>query len=368
LVKNAQADKPERRGVDAGWLSRERALVVVLAVATALAFYVCYRLARPFLPALAWALALAVIAYPAHEWIARRVKSANLSAVLAVTIVAAILIAPAVFVAQRLAREAAAGAQTIRAGIEDGSWRARIEGDARLAPVVAWVEGQIDLKGELQRLASDITARVSSFVTGSIRALAELLVTLFALFFFFRDRRVITAALRSLVPLSEAETDEVFARVSDTIHATVYGTVVVSIMQGVLGGLMFWVLGLPAPLLWGVVMALLAVIPVLGTFLVWIPAALYLALTGSWGKALILAAWGGLVVSLIDNLLYPALVGKRLRLHTLPVFIAIIGGLILFGAAGLILGPVALALTVALVDVWRRRTAGGRAAEAGVKG
>ena len=367
-MNKARADKPGQKGTDAGWLSRERALVVVLVVATALAFYVCYKLARPFLPALAWALALAVVAHPAHEWVARRVKSANLAAGLAVVVVALLLIAPAVFVARQLAREAVEGAQTIQAGIEGGEWRSHVEGDARLAPVLTWVEGQIDLKGEIERLASGITARVSSFVAGSIRALAELLVTLFALFFFFRDRREITAALRSLVPLSDAETDEVFARVGDTIHATVYGTVLVSIVQGVLGGLMFWVLGLPAPLLWGVVMALLAIVPVLGAFVVWLPAAIYLALAGSWGKALILVAWGTLVVSLIDNLLYPALVGKRLRLHTLPVFIAIVGGIMLFGAAGLILGPVALAVTVALVDVWRRRTAGGRAAEAGVEG
>lgn len=360
-------DGPSRE-TGGGWLSRERILVVALAVATALAFYVCYRLARPFLPALAWALALAVVVHPVHEWGARRIKSANLAAGLTVAVVAVVLIAPAVFVGRRLAREAVTGAQTIRAEIEGGGWRARIERDARLAPVLAWAEGQIDFKGETEQLASNITARVSSIVTGSIRALAELFITLFALFFFFRDRRAITGALRSLVPLSDAETDEVFARVGDTIHATVYGTVVVSIVQGVLGGLMFWMLGLPSPLLWGVVMALLAIVPVLGTFMVWVPAAIYLALAGSWGKALIMVAWGGLVVSLIDNLLYPALVGKRLRLHTLPVFIAIIGGIMLFGAAGLILGPVALALTVALVDVWRRRTAGGRAAEAGVEG
>jgi predicted PurR-regulated permease PerM len=126
---------------------------------------------------------------------------------------------------------------------------------------------------------------------------------------------------------------------------------------------MFWVLGLPAAVLWGAVMAVLAIIPVLGAFIVWVPAALFLVLEGSWGKALILAGWGGLVVSLIDNLLYPVLVGKRLRLHTLPVFIVIVGGLTLFGSAGIVLGPVTLAITVALVEIWRRRTAGGRPAE-----
>jgi predicted PurR-regulated permease PerM len=130
---------------------------------------------------------------------------------------------------------------------------------------------------------------------------------------------------------------------------------------------MFWWLGLPTPLVWGMVMALLAVVPILGAFVVWIPAAVFLALEGHWAKALILTGWGGIVIALIDNLLYPVLVGERLRLHTLLVFIAILGGLTLFGASGLILGPVVLAVTLALVDVWRWRTAGGRSVESGVQ-
>jgi predicted PurR-regulated permease PerM len=98
-----------------------------------------------------------------------------------------------------------------------------------------------------------------------------------------------------------------------------------------------------------------------------VPAAVFLALEGSWGKAVILSLWGGVVISLVDNILYPMLVGKRMRLHTVPVFIAIVGGLILFGASGLILGPVVLAVTIALVEVWRRRTRFGQSAEAAVK-
>jgi predicted PurR-regulated permease PerM len=102
-------------------------------------------------------------------------------------------------------------------------------------------------------------------------------------------------------------------------------------------------------------MALLAVVPVLGAFLVWMPAALFLAVEGSWGKALILTLWGMLVVGSIDNLLRPILVGKRLRLHTVLAFISVVGGLVLFGSAGLILGPVTLTVTTVLLDVWRQR-------------
>ena len=151
--------------------------------------------------------------------------------------------------------------------------------------------------------------------------------------------------------------DRLFDRVEDTIYATIYGTLAVSAAQGLLGGLMFWWLGLSAPLLWGVVMALLAVVPVLGAFVIWIPAALFLALEGSWGKALILSLWGLLVVGTIDNLLRPILVGKRLKLHTVLAFISMVGGLILFGPAGLVLGPVVLTITAELLETWRSRTA-----------
>lgn len=133
------------------------------------------------------------------------------------------LISPTVFVARRLGREAVAGAQTIKTEINEGRWRSRLMSNERLAPLVTWIEGQAEFREQIQQATSSISAYISSFVAGSIRALTELFITLFALFFFFRDRRVILGALRSLVPLSNAETD--------------------------LGGLVFWRLGLPAPLL-----------------------------------------------------------------------------------------------------------------------
>jgi predicted PurR-regulated permease PerM len=361
LSGKARSPEPE-----SGWLSRERVLALVLLVATALAVYVCYQLTRPFLPALAWALALAVVAHPLHTWLERRLRRANLAAGVAVVLVAVAIIGPTVLLTQRLGREVAWGVGWVQSEYRSGHWRAALERHPRLATVLSWWGEDIDLDGAAERLASTLSASLSSMLTGSVWAIAELLITLFALFYFFRDRRPALRALRSLVPLSEAETEEVFRRVTDTIYATVYGTLVVALVQGLLGGLMFWVLGLPAALLWGAAMALLAMVPVLGAFVVWAPAALFLALTGSWAKAVLLTVWGVGVVSLIDNLLYPILVGRRLRLHTLAVFIVIVGGVLLFGSAGVILGPVALAVTLALVDIWRRRTAGGRAAETGV--
>jgi predicted PurR-regulated permease PerM len=116
---------------------------------------------------------------------------------------------------------------------------------------------------------------------------------------------------------------------------------------------MFWWLGISLPLLWGVVMAVLSIVPVLGAFVVWIPVVLLLAIEGKWGSALILALWGVLVVGTMDNLLRPFLVGNRLKVHTVPVFISVVGGLIVFGTAGLILGPVTLTMTMALLEIWK---------------
>jgi len=195
------------------------------------------------------------------------------------------------------------------------------------------------------------------FVRGSLLQAAEALITFYLLFYFLRDGAAAVTLIKAWLPLAPHDADHLLRRVVDTFHATVYGTLAVATVQGTLGGLMFWALGLPAPLLWGLVMGLLSIVPVLGAFVVWIPAALLLLLDGSWLPALILTAWGGIVVGGIDNVLRPTFVGNRLRLHTIPAFISIIGGLILFGAPGFILGPMAATMTVLLVEFWTRRAA-----------
>ncbi len=348
-----------------GWWTRDHALVLVLVVATALLIYLCWQIARPFVGAIAWALALAIVARPIHRWISDHMpKRQGLAAGLSVAVIAVIIVAPAAFVGSHLIQQATASAKVVQESVKDGKWREQLaQRSPKLHSLVNSIEQNGSVSSQVQGMIGDIGSRLSQAVTSSAWAVIELLITLFILFFLFRDRHESRAALRSLVPLSERETDEVIKRIADTVHATIYGTIAVALIQGGLGGLMFWWLGLPAPILWGAIMALLAVIPVLGAFVVWVPAAIFLAMNGQMGKALILTAWGTVVIGLIDNLLYPVLVGNRLRMHTVPVFISIVGGLMFFGAAGLVLGPVILALTLAALEIWRRRTAYGQAAE-----
>ena len=352
------------RGTD-DWLTRERLLVLVLAGVTVIVAWLCWQLIKPFVPPITWALVLAVLAHPLHERIAGRVKWPSLAASLAVVVVTLTIALPAAFVVRQVGVEAVASADTARKLADPERWKLAIERFPRLAPVREWVEREVNVDKQVE----DATTKVAKGVGGMLQRVVDMamatLITLFLLFYFLRDKQRILRALASFVPLAPQESEHVRKDVRDAISALVFGTLSVALVQGTLGGLMFWWLGLPAPILWGAIMAILAILPLFGAALIWVPAALFLAIDGQWDKALLLAAWGTIVVGLIDNLLYPLVVKNKMRMHTVPVFIAVLGGLLAFGATGVVLGPMILAVAIALLDIWRRRMALG-AIEEGV--
>jgi predicted PurR-regulated permease PerM len=352
-LKTRKTDAPNSND----WGSRSHVHTLLLMAVTVAGIYICYRLAAPFLPALTWALALAVLFAPLYRRLVSKVKYPNLAATICVLVAALIVVVPAMFVAERIIDEATRGAETIKPMVASGEWRRAFDAHPLIAPAGQWIERQLDLPEMVNNATTWLTGTAAAFVHGSVLQLIVVVLTFYLLFYFLRDRRDILESLRSLSPLSEADMNRVFDGVSDTVHATVYGTLAVAVVQGTLGGLMFWWLDLPAPMLWGIVMALLAVVPVLGAFIIWIPAAIFLFLQGSEGKALLLTLWGAIVVGGIDNLLYPMLVGSRLKIHTVLAFVSLVGGLIVFGASGLILGPVIFTVTRLLLETWSDQNA-----------
>jgi predicted PurR-regulated permease PerM len=327
-------------------------LIGLIAV-TLLGLFLSYLMTAPFLSALTSAVALAVVVMPFHRRVERRFKQPGIASGVTITLVAGLLIGPVLFVAERILSEASSAASLISASVRSGTWRSLISDHPNLGPAAAWIEQQVNLPRTAENAISWLTNIATSLVQGSGAQLVGILITFYFLFYFLRDRRLALAALAMLTPLSKTDMLALTARVADSIRATVFGTLAVSLIQGLLGGLMFWWLDLPTPLLWGIIMGLLAIIPVLGAFIIWIPAAIFLWLTGHPGNALILILWGTIVVGGIDNLIYPMLVGNRLKMHTVPTFISLVGGLIVFGAAGLILGPVILTVTMFLIEYWR---------------
>ncbi len=333
---------------------------LALAVASLAGIVLCVLIAWPFLGAITWALTLAILFTPLHMRVEKVVRHPNIAALLSTAIVVVVVIVPAAFVAERLIMEAASGIQSLQARVENGELQALLDSHPALAPFGSWIDRQFDLPSMMSAIATWLSNLGAIFLKGSLLQVVEMFVTFYLLFYFLRDRLAAKTMIKAWLPLAKPETEELLRRVAETVHATVYGTLAVAAVQGTLGGLMFWVLGLPTPLLWGLVMGLLSLVPVLGAFIVWIPAALLLILDGSWVRALILSAWGGIVVGGIDNILRPMFVGNRLRLHTIPAFISIIGGLVLFGAPGFILGPLTATMTMLLVELWMRHEASSR--------
>lgn len=261
------AEQKTQEGIEIGIsasLWRGRVENLLLFAITIGGIILCFRLALPFLPALVWALALAVLFFPMHHVIESKVKRKNLATMISVLLIVVVVVAPSLFLAERLIGEAQKGAAVIKNAVDSGSWRQVIAARPRLAPIASWVEKEVDIKGSVGDFTLWLANSSGAFLRGSLTQAAGVLLTFYMLFYFLRDRHEGIKTLRQLLPLTDSETTRLFVRISDTIHATVYGTLAVAVVQGTLGGLMFWWLGLPAAILWGVVMAVLAMVPVLG--------------------------------------------------------------------------------------------------------
>lgn len=328
---------------------------VLLAAGIFLGLVLCYFIALPFLPALVWSFTLAVMFVPLDAKIRKRWGSPGLSAGATTAIVAIIVVVPAILVIGSLLNETVKSAPLITAMANSATWTRVTADHPWLAPAVNWLNARLNIQELIQAATAWLAGWSGSFVKGSVTGLVSLLLTFYFLFYLLRDRSNTVAAAANMVPLSASEFSLLGERIVNTIFASVYGTATVATLQGGLGGLMFWWLDLPAPLFWGVVMGLLAVVPFLGAFVIWGPTALVLALSGDFLAAIQLAVWGVVVVGLVDNVLYPILVGKRLMLHTVPSFIAVAGGLVLFGPHGIVLGPVIVAGSQTLLEIWRKR-------------
>lgn len=329
---------------------------IALASLTVVLLALCGWLAMPFLSVLAWAVALAIVAWPLHVWMRTRVAPAGLAAAATMTIVLIAIIVPGLFVAYQLAHEVGRAGERLGADTVNVTLRSRIAEVPALQGVAAWMDRvNLDLDEELKKLIRSFVAQPASLLQGSVVAIIYFVLTLFVLYHFLKDSAALRQRVRRLLPMTREECDRVFSSAADSVRANVYATVITSLIDGATGALLFWAIGLPSPALWGVVIFVASVLPILGTFIVWVPATIYLLIVNQWLGAVAMITWGVGTAILIDSLLYVRLAGNRMRLHQVPVLLAFLGGLALFGPSGMILGPAILAVTVAVLDVWHCR-------------
>lgn len=333
--------------------------IVTLGVVLIIALYVCWLMVQPFANVILWATVLAVVFYPMHKRIRSRFKSPTGAAAASTLLVVVLILLPVTFITIAVVRELSGAADSLQEGVQQFSgpsipgvqWVVdRLRGYVDIDPVAA----QKFVASRMQVWGAALAGSTIVVVGGAVGAIVQTALVVFTLFYMFRDGERIRYALYDMLPLQRVQMHDITVRTREVIAATIYGVLVISAIQGTLGTFIFWLLGLPSPLLWGVVMFFLSMIPMAGAFLVWAPAALFLAFTGAYVKAGLLVVWGVLVIGSIDNFLSPRLVGKRASLHELLIFFAVLGGLEVFGILGLVLGPVVVALTLALIEMVRQ--------------
>jgi predicted PurR-regulated permease PerM len=347
--------------------TKKRAGLIFLLCLTVAALSFCYVLIAPFLRPILLSAVLAILFYPLHSRIVRRIRNRNLSALLSTCLVVLLIVLSAVFLGRALATGLRDVYQSL-SNSSDGSERLSLYLVHLFERAVDLVSSYLpisnsDLRTAIANQAQKAVAVLLGMTAGALGSftalLANALIAFFILFFLLRDGKAMLRRAAVLLPLRTDQTRRLFALVKDTLDATVYGTLAIAALQGALAGLAFWILGVSSAGLWGIVTALCALLPFIGTGIVLLPAISMLFFSGHWIKGLILVTWGLAIVHPVDNLLRPHLIGSRTKLSTLFVFFALLGGLKAFGGLGLFIGPMILAITLALLKFLREEKRAG---------
>lgn len=325
----------------------------------------------PFLQLLGWSIVIAVAVRPFHKWLLGRGLSPSTAAGLATALAAVLILLPVGFALLQLTRQASAAVlrfSTVGAG-------GTVDLRPGLGAAGRWLKShaavEIDVSRAAQQAATSVLALVAGWSAALLRrsawAVGGSAGTLFLLFFVLRDGRRTLQAVEEVNPFDPEETGKLIGRVAGILTVGVRGTAVVAAVQGGLGGLAFWALGLPAPLVWGVVMTVFCFVPFLGAPVVWMPAAAILLAQGHFRQAVVLALIGVVLIHPVDNLLRPVLIGTRAQLHPAIALFSVLGGLMAFGPLGLFWGPAVVGgtLTALQIAIGRARRMPTNAADSG---
>lgn len=311
----------------------------------------------PYYSAVFWAVILAIIFFPVHRRLERMLRGrSGIAALLTVLLCICLVILPAMVILGSLIQEGTSLYQRISSNeIDLNAYLTRIQ-EAMPTFVDNWLSS-LRLGGfaELRERISTGFMQAGQSIAGSVLSLGQNTlqffisfgIMLYLLFFLFRDGAALGRTIRHAIPLRDDYTRQFVDKFAAVVRATVKGNIIIAMLQGTIGGIAFWALGIEAALLWGVVMTFLSMLPAIGAALVWVPAAIWLFLIGAWLKGLMLVLIGVLIIGLIDNLLRPPLVGKGTRMPDYVVLISTVGGISLFGINGFVIGPLIAALFIA---------------------
>ncbi len=326
--------------------------------------YLCFRMMQPFLMPIFLALILSTLLDPIYETLARKMSNGRTLASLGVCLgLTVAIVLPVLFLSIALAHEANDAYQSLKDPETVKKIAAWLDPGANpiLRKIQPWLPASLrfedfdigaELGSQAQRIGAAALSVAATFATGAFNFLMDYFIMLVVLFFLLRDSGYFAQGVRWISPLSDRQEDLFVERFRVMTKATVLGTLVTALVQGFLSGVIFLVLGLPNPILWGALTALFSLVPVIGSASVWVPWTLYLLAVGSYGRALIFFGSQVIVVGGIDNFLRPKLIEGRVGMHTLVVFFSILGGIGYFGILGMFVGPLVFAMVIAFLEFY----------------
>jgi predicted PurR-regulated permease PerM len=357
--------------------SRGNLARLVLVIAGLIVLYFVFQIFRPFLAAIAVAVVLSTLSYPAFETLAGRLGGrrgwAALIACLCLTLV---IVVPFVLLLIMLGQQVSQVYQQFQTMLERGDFNklTTLADIPSLRRPLAWLERVVDLKrfdlggnlsGLLRQASVFLLTHSKAILTGVFNLIFDFFIMVVTMFFLFRDGYRFREELASLSPVSKRYTDLLTMTFRNVARATIIGNLLTALAQGAASGIIFWSLGIPNALFWGTMTAFCSLVPVVGATIVWGPWALYFLLSGGIVRGILMIALQALVVGSIDNVLRPLLIEGRIRMHTLIIFFSIMGGIAYFGVLGMVFGPIIVALGMTLLEVYKIEVRAAKSAASG---
>ena len=357
-------------------MKKEHIAVILVLCISFLAFYLLYIILAPFLVPIFWAVLLAMVSYPVYKRIQRILKKkVFLSAFIMTLLIVLVIVIPFTLLMTSLANEVIGAYNAVDEMIKTGRIQAYLE-EVQKIPVFQTIWARLDrsiglsqtqpfdlLLKNIQQISTFLFNQSSKILKGLSTFLISFLFTLLSLYFLFKDGDHLFLRLKEVLPVPPKERDLLIGRFQAMVNATVFGGILIAIIQGVLGGLAYWVLGLHSPVLWGTAMAFFSFIPVGGTALIWGPTCLILFIMGDYLEGILLLLVGVLVIAMVDNFLRPFLISSKTKIHPLLLFFAVLGGIQVFGLIGVVAGPLVATICLTLFEIYAQGIRSGDASE-----
>jgi len=322
--------------------------------------YLTYRIMLPFMDVIAWAVVLSILFFPVYVFILKYARLKSLASLITVILIMLVIIGPFTYVAFMLVRELKFLASEMDQN-NMGSVQEIIHAVKSLTIIekinkytgIENLMSETAVRESINKIGKVVIEHLSLRLTNIFLSVVDFALVVFSTFFLLKDGPGFLAKVKDYMPFNEAHKERLDAQIRDIIVSTVFGGVVIALVQGTLGGIGFYFSGLGSPVVLGVIMSIMSFVPVLGAFSVWGPASAYLFFQGDYLQGAGLFIFGALVISSVDNILKPLIIGSRTKIHTIIILFSVLGGLKLFGMIGLIMGPLITAVFISVFEIFK---------------